>query len=155
MSLNDILKKADQAAKSLKALGIKEGDCVVSFLQSVPAFVIILLATEQIGAQILCRDGEPEECFEAIEKEQAKIVFAHDYLSSEEEELYYSSESLKHIVLVSPYTYADRTKIPFHIIDNIESRYPISLACNLNNLTWDEFMNQGKGYIGEYQYPED
>lgn len=69
MSLNDIFNHVDKAAKALKAIGIKEGDCVVSFLLSVPSFIVLLLATEQIGAQILCRDGLPEECFEAINKE--------------------------------------------------------------------------------------
>ncbi len=155
MNLNNIFDQVDKAAKSLKAIGVKEGDCVVSFLQSTPTFIILLLATEQIGAQILCRDGDIKECFEAIFKEQAKIVFTHDYLSQEEADFYYSSKTLKHIILVSPYTYADQSQIPFHIKDNIEYRYPLDLACNAGNVSWEEFMRQGENYLGEYHYPAD
>ena len=82
-------------------------------------------------------------------------MFAHDYLSKEEEDLYYSCASLKHIVLVSPYTYGDRSQIPFHIIDNIESRYPSCLASNTMSFTWEEFLLKGEGYLGDYHYKAD
>lgn len=50
-------------------------------------------------------------------------MFAHDYLTAAEEASYYSIDTLKHIVLVSPYTYAKKEAIPDYILNNIDKLY--------------------------------
>lgn len=148
---NEIFTKVNIVAKALKKMGCKENDRIVSFLQSVPEFVIILLAAEKIGAAIVCRDGLPEENLEAIQQTNAQIVFTHDYLSKEEEELYYKDTNLKHMIKISPYNMANRESIPDYIIEVIESKYQKEVACNSSDLTWEELESLGKSYTGEYK----
>ena len=155
LSLNDIFKKTDATAKSLKAIGVKEGDCISVFLQAVPEFLFVLLAAEKIGAVLLCRDGTPKECDEAIKSAKGSVAFAQDYLSKEEEEIYYANTELKHIILVSPYTYTDKSQIPDYVINSIESRYPNQPACNPNNIRWNEFLALGENYSGSYEAAKD
>lgn len=151
MTWNDIFTKVKIVAKALKKMGCKENDRIPIFLQSVPEFVLILLAAEKIGAAVVCRDGSPEENTEAIKQTNSQILFAHDYLSKEEEELYYKETNLKHIIKISPYNMANKDKIPSYIVDHIESKYPEEVACNTANLTWEEFESLGKSYVGEYK----
>lgn len=151
LTWNDIFTKVNIVAKALKKLGCKENDRIPVFLQSVPEFILILLAAEKIGAAVVCRDGLAEENTEAVKQTNCHILFAHDYLSKEEEELYYKDTNLKHIIKVSPYNMANKHKIPSYIVENIESKYPKEVACNLSNLTWEEFEALGKSYDGEYK----
>ena len=156
MSFNEILDKADLVARGLKAAGVKEGEHITMFLQTVPEFLMLLLGAEKIGAVILCRDGTPEENVEALKSARGSILFAHDYLSKEEEEMYYEANpELKHIILVSPFTYAKESTIPMYIMDNILSRYPEEAACSSQNMTWQEFLKTGEDYKGEYLAKED
>ena len=67
ISWDELLKKADQVAKALHALGIGEGDRIPVFLQSVPEFLYLLLAAEQVGAALVCRDNTLRENVEAVE----------------------------------------------------------------------------------------
>ena len=154
LSLNDIIDKSDATAKALKAIGVKEGDRIPVFLQAVPEFLFVLLAAEKVGAVLLCRDGTPLDCDEAIKSAKGMVVFAMDYLSEEEEEIYYANSELKHIILVSPYTYADKSQIPDYVMDNIECRYSQKPACNLANLSWKEFLALGENYTDSYEAPE-
>ncbi|WP_455718004.1 AMP-binding protein [Anaerosporobacter sp.] len=151
LTWNDIFTKVDIVAKALKNMGCKENDRIPVFLQSVPEFVLILLAAEKIGAAVVCRDGLPEENTEAIKQTNSQILFAHDYLSKEEEELYYKETNLKHIIKISPYNMTNRDKIPSYIVKNIESKYREEVAFNSDNLTWEEFESLGKSYVGEYK----
>lgn len=151
LTWNDIFEKVNIVAKALKKMGCKENDRIPVFLQSVPEFVLILLAAEKIGAAIVCRDGLPEENMEAIKQTKSQILFVHDYLSKEEEELYYKETNLKHIIKISPYNMANKDKIPSYIMENIESKYPEEIASNSANLTWEDFESLGESYVGEYK----
>ena len=84
ISWDELLKKADQVAKALHALGIGEGDRIPVFLQSVPEFLYLLLAAEQVGAALVCRDNTLRENVEAVEKSGASVIFAHDFLTMRE-----------------------------------------------------------------------
>jgi acyl-coenzyme A synthetase/AMP-(fatty) acid ligase len=150
LTWNDIFTKVDVVARALIKMGCKENDRIPIFLQSVPEFVLILLAAEKIGAAVVCRDGLPEENQEAIKQTNSQILFANDYLSKEEEDLYYNETNLKHIIKISPYNMADKEKMPSYIVENIESMYPEEAACNPTDLTWEEFEALGKSNVGEY-----
>lgn len=155
MTWNEMIKKIDAVAKSLKALGFGEGDFIPVFLQSVPEYIAILLAAEKIGAAVVCRDNTPEENAEAIQKTNSKVLFAHDYLSKEEETLFYETTQLERIILISPYNSADRGAIPENIQGVLEGRYPEEPADSEKNMTWDEFLALGCDYDGECDAPVD
>ena len=151
LTWNDIFTKVDIVAKALKKMGCNEGDQIPVFLQSVPEFVLLLLAAEKIGAAVVCRDGLPEENAAAIKYTKSQILFVHDYLSKEEEELYYKETDLKHIIKISPYNMAKKSEMPSYIVENIDARYSEETACNSADLTWEEFESIGKEYVGEYE----
>lgn len=151
LTWNDIFTKVDIVAKALKKMGCKEGDQIPVFLQSVPEFILILLAAEKIGAAVVCRDGLPEENTAAIKYTKSQILFAHDYLSKEEEELYYEETNLKHIIKISPYNMAKKSEIPSYIVANIESKYSKEVTYHSSDLTWKEFEVLGETYEGEYE----
>lgn len=142
---SEIWEAVETAAQALYQIGIREGDYIPVFLQAVPEFLILLLAAERVGAALVCRDDEPEACATAIRNANAKILFAHDYISEEEEKLYMEETPLERIITVSPYNMADRSFIPEHVEKCIRKRYQGSSACSKNNLTWSHFMALGEG----------
>lgn len=151
LSWNDIFTNVNIVARALKKMGCKEHDRIPILLQAVPEFIFILLAAEEIGAAVVCRDGSPEENREAIKQTNSQILFAHDYLSEEEEELYYKETNLKHIIKISPYNLANKDRVPSYIVDNIESKYSDEVSSNPANLSWEVFEALGKSYVGEYE----
>lgn len=154
-TLNTLLEESDRVARAMTALGIGEGDKIVSFLRAVPEFYCILFAAEKIGASLVCRDGTPEEQIEALQRSEAKIAFVHDFLSKEEENFYYqNSKILEHFITVSPYTYAHKDEIPEYVENSIQKLYPAEKACNENDIGWEKFIEIGEAYAGKVGAPE-
>lgn len=151
----DFWEEVEIAAKALKAIGFGEGDRIPVFIQAVPAHYILLLAAEKIGAAMICRDDTPEELCFAIRKSKASTAFVHDYLSKEDEELFRSTTPMTRMIKVSPYDYADKNTIPDNIIREIQSRYPGRTETTEGDITWDEFMELGRQYTGDYEAPTD
>lgn len=148
-------EEVDTAARALAALGFKKGDRIPTFLLSVPAHFILLLAAEKVGAALICRDDIPEELCFAIRKSRASVAFVHDYLSKEDEELFRATTPMKRMIKVSPYDYADRTSMVDYVAEEIESRYCAETGDTEGDLSWDEFMEIGRNYDGEYIAEED
>ncbi|MCI5648312.1 MAG: AMP-binding protein [Fusicatenibacter sp.] len=146
-------QEVEIAAKALKVLGFDEGDRIPVFVQAVPAHYILLLAAEKIGAAMICRDDTPEELCFAIRKSKASTAFVHDYVSKEDEKLFRATTPMTRMIKVSPYDYADRNCIPDYIEKEIESRYPAETEPTEGDLTWDEFMNLGRNYNGDFAAP--
>lgn len=146
--------EAEVAAKALKVIGFEEGDRIPVFVQAVPAHIILLLAAEKIGAALICRDDVPEELCFAIRKSKASTAFVHDYTSKDDEELFRATTPMTRMVKVSPYDYADKACIPDYITKEIKSRYSSETETNEGDLTWDEFMNLGRNFIGDISVPE-
>ena len=48
-----VFGQAQAAARALKAAGVREGDQIPVFFASVPEFIYLLLAAEQVGASLL------------------------------------------------------------------------------------------------------
>lgn len=142
--------EVEVAAKALAALGFKEGDRIPTFLLSCPSHFILLLAAEKIGAALICRDDIPEELCYAIRKSKSSVAFVHDYLSKDDEELFRETTPMRRMVKVSPYDYADRSKMLDYIEEEIESRYCEETEMTAGDLTWKEFMELGRNYKGEY-----
>lgn len=145
-TLNQIFEERDKVAAALCSMGVEAGDRIVVFLKAVPEFIFVLLAAEKIGAAIVCRDGEPEDHVEAILNAKTKVVFAHDYITKTDENLYYDNDTLKHIVLVSPYTYAVREEIPDYIEENIKSLYNGNVEWTEKTLAWNDMIRIGEEY---------
>lgn len=155
ISWKKMVEDVHVAAKALKAIGFKEGDQIPAFLRSVPAFIVLLLAAEKIGASLLCRDNTLEENVEAVEKSGAKVIFAHDFLTQHEKEAYVKSAGVERIVLLSPYRSAIESEMPDYVKVHIESLYGKTSANGSDVLSWDEFLELGESYKGEVEAPTD
>lgn len=148
-------EEVDIAARALKALGFEEGDRVPSFMVSTPAQYILLLAAERVGVAIICRDDEPEELCYAIRKSRTDTVFAMDYISKEDEELFRETTPMTRMIKVSPFEYADKSQMKDYVLKEIESRCVAETETAENDISWQEFMNLGRNFEGEYLAPVD
>lgn len=148
-------ENAEQAAKSLKAVGFGEGDQIPVFLRSVPEFVSLLLAAEKIGASLLCRDNTLEENIDAVRLAGAKVIFVHDFFSQEEKEAYVKEVGVERVVTLSPYHSAVMSEIPEHIHTFIKSHYTEEAASGDVVMDWDAFIALGESYEGEVEAPVD
>ena len=129
-------------AKALRAIGFRCGDQIPVFLRSVPEFIFLLMAAEEIGASLLCRDNTLAENVEAVQKSCARVIIAHDFLSKVEKDAYIKA-GVERIVLLSPYRLADRTQMPEHIVDYINSQYHEDIAAGPEVISWDDFIAMG------------
>lgn len=148
-------QQVDAAARALKAVGFEEGDRIPVFLQAVPAHYILLLAAERIGAAMLCRDDTPQELCFAIRKTTTDVVFVHDYLSKADEDMMRETTQVRRIVKISPYDYADRDSMPDYVVKGIEEHYAEEREDLAGDMTWQEFLELGKNYQGDYHVSED
>lgn len=146
ISWNVMFQNIESTAKALKAIGFKKGDQIPVFLQSVPEFIYLLLGAEKIGASIVCRDGSIEENVDAVKKANARIIFAHDFLSREEE-IVMNSVGVEKIVLIPPFNSAKN--VPAYIASSITKHYKEN-ACNKNNITWKNFIKAGRDFVVSY-----
>ena len=142
--------EVDIVARALKAVGFNKRDRIPVFVQAVPAHYFLLLAAEKIGACVICRDDTPEELCYAIRKSKAATAFFHDYVSKEDEMLYRATTPMTRMIKVSPYDYADKECIPEYIQKEIESRYVEKTEYTEGDMTWEEFLELGRNYTGEY-----
>lgn len=152
-SLNEVIAERDKVAKAFLALGVKENDKIVVILRAVPEFIFVLLAAEKVGAAIVCHDGEPEERAAAIRDAKAKVVVSNDFITAEDEQLYYKDTDLERLVLVSPYTYAKKDEMPDYVETAIEKLYSESKPQDERSLDWNGFLQLGENIEGE-TYPE-
>ena len=147
--------EVDIAARALKALGFEVGDRIPSFLPSTPAYYILLFAAERVGVTDICRDDEPEELCFAIRKSRTDTAFAMDFVSKEDEELFRTTTPMTRMIKVSPFEYADKSQMKDYVLKEIESRYPAETETAEGDMSWQEFMELGRNFEGEYLAPTD
>ena len=147
--------EVDIAARALKALGFEVGDRIPSFLPSTPAYYILLFAAERVGVTVICRDDEPEELCFAIRKSRTDTAFAMDFVSKEDEELFRTTTPMTRMIKVSPFEYADKSQMKDYVLKEIESRYPAETETVEGDMNWQEFMELGRNFEGEYLAPTD
>lgn len=154
-SWKQIWDESDIAARALKAIGFQQDDRIPVFIQAVPAHFILLLAAEKIGATLICRDDVPEELCFAIRKSKASTAFVHDYISKEDEELFRQTTPMTRMIKVSPYDYTVKENMPDYVRKEIEGRYLAETETTEGDITWQEFLELGRNFKGEYLAPED
>lgn len=147
--------EVDIAARALKALGFEVGDRIPSFLPSTPAYYILLFAAERVGVTVICRDDEPEELCFAIRKSRTDTAFAMDFVSKEDEELFRTTTPMTRMIKGSPFEYADKSQMKDYVLKEIESRYPAETETAEGDMSWQEFMELGRNFEGEYLAPTD
>ena len=150
-----VFEQSEAAARSLKAVGFKEGDEIPVFFALVPEFFYLLLAAEQIGASVLCRDNTLKENVEAVEKSGAKVIFAQDYLSQQELGRYLSDSYTEKVILLDACNSCNREDMPDYVQKNLDSKYPSEKAHGPKTMDWNAFLELGKSYTGQVDAPVD
>lgn len=147
-SINQLLVEARKTASAMWRLGLRKNDEAVLFVRSAPEFLILLFAAEMIGVTIVCRDGIPADHTEAIRISHAKVAFAYDYIDCGEEKFYYDDTELCHLILLYPYTYADKAGIPEYVEKSIEKLYVNrrpGMTADPRSILWKDFISGGEG----------
>lgn len=150
-----VFEQSEAVAHSLKAVGFKEGDQIPVFLASVPEFIYMLLAAEQIGASLLCRDNTLKENVDAVHKSGAKVIFVQDYLSQKELGRYLSDTYVEKVVILDACQSCSYDALPDYVRRNLDSRYPDEKAHGPKTMKWKEFLELGKNYSGVVDAPID
>ncbi len=150
-----VFEQSEAVAHSLKAVGFKEGDQIPVFLASVPEFIYMLLAAEQIGASLLCRDNTLKENVDAVRKSGAKVIFVQDYLSQKELGRYLSDTYVEKVVILDACQSCSYDALPDYVRRNLDSRYPDEKAHGPKTMKWKEFLELGKNYSGVVDAPID
>ena len=109
----------------------------------------------RIDPAMLCRDDTPQELCFAIRKTTTDVVFVHDYLSKADEDMMRETTQARRIVKISPYDYADRDNMPDYVVKDIEEHYAEEREDLAGDMTWQEFLELGKNYQGDYRVSED
>lgn len=150
----EVDEQVEKTARALKAVGYGIDDQIPVFLRSVPEFIYLFLAAERIGASLLCRDNGIEENAEAVKKSGSKIIFAQDFLSQEEFNVFRAKAGVREVILLSPFRNAKKRTIPEYSMEYIQSlytEYPAYGPCTMN---WEEFLKLGEEYTGEVEAPK-
>ena len=151
LTFRQMFAEADRAAAALKAIGCKKRDQIPVFFQSVPEFIILLLAAEKIGASVLCRDNTLAENVDAVEKSGSSVIFAHSYLSQRDMEQYVYMAHVKKVILLDPLRDVDPENVPIYCRTNLDTFYKGRPASGPMTLTWEEFLAMGDNYAGEVE----
>lgn len=151
---NTFFRCVEETARSMRATGLGEGDQIPVMLRATPEFLMILLAAEKIGASLLCRDNTIAENAEAISKAGSKVMFVHDFITSEEVKAY-SEAGIKKFITVDPWRLAVRKEMPDYIVESLEKCYVQPKVEGEEICTWEDFISAGKVFAGRVNAPVD
>lgn len=147
-------ERVDDVAKSLYALGVKEGDAIITSLESVPEFLQLFLACELVGCNIRNYTDEIRDGVGLIRESGAKLFFCHDYISRRDIELIYEKTYVNKAILIEPFfSVVDKKGLRNNIISNVETIYRKYEPNSENELLWSEFLTEGKN-ITEIPVPK-
>lgn len=147
-----VFEETARVARALKAIGFGENDQIPTFFKNVPEFVYMLLAAEQIGAALVCRDNLPHENVYAAAQSGSKIVFGHDFMPQEETDAYMEA-GIEKIILLDPMRSGDRSTMPDYATDYLDSFYAAGKASAPNIMDWEDFLALGDNYSGQVEAP--
>ena len=147
-------RMVEDTARSMRAAGLGEGDQIPVMLQATPEFLTVLLAAERIGASLMCRDNTIPENAEAIAKAGSKVMFVHDFITSEEVRAY-GEAGIKKFITVNPWNMAVKKEMPDYLIKSLESRYTEDKVEGDEICEWNSFIAAGKIFAGRVNAPVD
>lgn len=151
---NEFFQNVESITKSLKSYGIKKGDSCYVMTEYVPEFLYLLLALENLGASVVCRDAEDHLIVEAANTSSANIMFASEFMR---EDLYQKIITQTHIERIIMIPILSHIRFaPDYIIVNVKSYY------NENNIhkpireglseDWNDFISSRAEYTIESDF---
>lgn len=146
IKVKDFFSSVECVAKSLVALGLKEGDSIVTSLESVPEFLYLLLACEIIGCSIKNYIGDVENVINIINNDSnVNYYIAPDYIGESETQMIYNSTNIKNIITIDPlFSVDDKSKVRSNILKEINLKYNKAISKNDKDISWSKFLEIGK-----------
>jgi len=142
-------------AKSLKQFGLRKGDEFVACLRQTPDYPVLVAAASLIGAKIIlvAPDFHKDFLSDLIDNSNSKIVFVDDWDFVKVEDALSQLKTDKKIVTL-PVSKWDKYNNPYsEITDRFfkfnEENYNNSISKFNNIIDIDEFLDEGKKYVGE------
>lgn len=153
ITANEFFNNVEDVAKSLKTLGIKNGDTIIVDLEGVPEFIYLFFASEMIGVNVKNKIGaDVLETIDVINSSKSKYYFVHDYIDKENIKSIYEETDVENIILINPVEHLeqDLSSLRDHIKDYILDKYKnSSRSSHERNLEWNKFIDLGKNYSDE------
>lgn len=146
ITVKEFFDRVDTIAKSLCAIGVKEGDSIAVSLESVPEFMELFLACELLGCSVKNFLETGMDNVELIDTCSSDVYFTNDYISKENVDLIYSNTHIKNIILIDPlYSSVNSAGIRPHIRTAIEERYfGKQKSDDARNMLWRDFLQLGE-----------
>lgn len=146
ITVKEFFDRVYAIAKSLHAIGVKEGDSIAASLESVPEFMELFLACELLGCSVKDFLETGMDTVELVNTCSADVYFSNDSISAEDVELVYANTHIKHIVIIDPlYSAVNKAGIRPHIRAAIEERYlGKQKSVHVQNMQWDDFLKLGQ-----------
>jgi len=150
ITVRDFCNKVYQIAGALQYYGMTPNDSIVSSLESVPEYIELLLACELIGCSIKNYIGDAEDIIHVVKEDTehlTKLYIAPDYILEEVAENIYQNTDIEHIITVNPlFSVKDKSTVAEHITQAISSRYTGKVSTSSKNISFDEFLQNGKTF---------
>ena len=146
ITYGELFKKIDEAANSLVALGIKEGDTITSCIPNFPEAIYLIYAAAKIGAKIDLIDPltNGELLAKYCKNSNSKLMFTVDMLSKD------AIADLEKCTYTKVITVSPMESLP------IPNETEKAMTFNDDVISWSTFINSGKDVKSEtVPYKED
>lgn len=145
ISTKQFFDNIDRIKKALYVAGVREGDSIATALESVPEFLELFLACEQIGCSVKNYVESVADGIELIKGCSASIYITHDYISQTDVNLVYNNTHINRIILVDPlYSATNKEGVRPNINSNVKARYTGTLASDIRNVQWTDFLEMSE-----------
>ncbi len=153
ISYGVLFEQIEICAKSLKQIGIKEGDCVNLCTAGVPEAIYIVLACSKIGAiaNFINPLFTAEQMIDRINDTEAEWIFILDEMYSYIEKAL-PKTCIKNAVILPVYHSMPN---PIKTLAKLKGKTKKILKCNTpyRLMHWCDFQNIGADYTGETEAP--
>ena len=152
MSYNELFEKIEQASKSLRSLGVKQGDIVSICMPNTPEAVIAFYACNNIGAvaDMIHPLSSPSEIKAYLNASKSKIIFLIDVNYDKVKDMLVETSVYKTVIVSAADSMPLLTSIGYQITRGYKIKKPSFI--NSDFLTWSDFMVKGLTYNKAYTH---
>ncbi len=152
MSYNELFEKIEQASKSLRSLGVKQGDIVSICMPNTPEAVIAFYACNNIGAvaDMIHPLSSPSEIKAYLNASKSKIIFLIDVNYDKVKDVLVETSVYKTVIVSAADSMPLLTSIGYQITRGYKIKKPSFI--NSDFLTWSDFMVKGLTYNKAYTH---
>ncbi len=150
MSYNELFEKIEQASKSLRSLGVKQGDVVTVCMPNTPEAVIAFYACNNIGAVVdmIHPLSAPSEIKYYLNQSKSKILFLIDVDYTKVKDILGDTSIIKTIIISAADSMPLLTSIGYQVTRGYKIKKPSFIDSDF--YTWSDFMIKGLTYNKPY-----